>query len=236
MKCRRENCHRAGIYRRRGLCNPHYKLSDRGYVDPTAAREHLLRLFDSGHSWTEIAELAGMTRGGVDRIRDGSYPKMRKATAVRILAIPMRFGTSGTIDATGTVRRLRALMASGWPVSVLAEQMGIPASTLGNHLDRRTVSVVRARQIAELFSRLQMVPGPSKRMRTIGRKKGWALPFAWDEDDIDDPSATPDSGGKSTWIQKYEDYRSTGLSDAEVAAAMGIQLESLKRQLERKAA
>ncbi|SKW33879.1 Uncharacterised protein [Mycobacteroides abscessus subsp. massiliense] len=60
------------------------------------------------------------------------------------------------------------------------------------------------------------------------------MPFAWDEDTIDDPSATPDLGGKSTWMQIYEDHRWVHRDDSKIAQAMGIQLESVKRQLERK--
>ncbi|WP_423487917.1 hypothetical protein [Mycobacteroides sp. PCS013] len=96
------------------------------------------------------------------------------------------------------------------------------------------MSTSRAREIAQLFSRLQMTPGPSKRLRTLASQKAWHPPFAWDEDSIDDPAAAPDLGGKSTWMQEYEDHRWVCEDDAEIAAAMNIQLASVKRQLDRK--
>ncbi|MFA4080509.1 DNA-binding protein [Mycobacteroides salmoniphilum] len=236
MKCKRPSCHRAGIRRRQGFCNPHYKLADRGYVDPGPAREYVVQLHSLGHSWVDIAKQAGISRAGLDRIRDVSYPTMLKVTATRILAIPMRVGDTATIDATGTVRRLRALTAIGWPITLLAKEIGITPSTLENHVHRATVSTSRARQIAELFGRLQMTPGPSNRLRTLAQQKGWHPPFAWDEDTIDDPSAIPDLGGESTWMQEYEDLRWVCDDDEQIAEAMGIQPGSVKTQLRRKAA
>ncbi|WP_081343462.1 DNA-binding protein [Mycobacteroides chelonae] len=236
MKCKRPSCHRAGIRRRQGLCNPHYELADRGYVDAGPVRDHITQLHAVGHSWAEIAKQAGISRSGLDRIRDASYSSVLKVTAARVLAIPMRVGHTATIDATGTVRRLQALTAIGWSIPRLAKEIGITPSTLENHLHRSTVSTSRAGEIAQLFSRLQMTPGPSKRLRTLANQKGRHPPFAWDEDTIDDPNATPDLGGKSTWMQAYEDYQWVCRDDAQIAAAMDIQLDSVKTQLRRKGA
>ena len=235
MKCKRPSCHRAGIRRRQGFCNPHYELADRGYVDAGPVRDHITQLHAVGHSWAEIAKQAGISRSGLDRTRDASYSAALKVTAARVLAIPMRVGHTATIDATGTVRRLRALTAIGWSIPLLAKEVGLTPSTLENHLHRSTVSTSRAGEIAQLFSRLQMTPGPSKRLRTLASQKGWHPPFAWDEDTIDNPAAAPDLGGKSTWMQEYEDHRWVhGEDRVAIAAAMNIAPASVKRQLGRK--
>lgn len=238
MKCARPNCHRAGVRRRRWLCNPHYKAADTAYVDAGPVMQHLRRLHAAGHSWTEMAALAGITRRAIMLIRDGARTNVQKPTAEAILAIPVprRFGGAGRVDATGTIRRVRALMAIGWSVPVLAVQLDLHPSNVRNRLRQPSVAAGFAHDVAALFDRLQMTPGTSQRMRTLGRRDGWAPPFAWDEDTIDDPSATPDLGAKSTWMQEYEDHQWVCADDAQIATAMGIQLDSVKTQLRRKGA
>lgn len=241
MKCARPNCssHSQALSRssfRQGLCKQHYELAERGYVDSEPVRARLDLLHVAGCSWARIAELAEMSEHGVRLIRDGEYDSVRKLNAQRILTIPIpgRFGGNGYVSAVGTIRRLQALFAIGWSFDALAKMMGTHRNVLLNTLKRERVLARRANEIAELFTRLHLTPGPSGRARRHAHKNGWFVPFAWDEDTIDDPSATPDLGGKSTWMQIYEDHRWVHRDDSKIAQAMGIQLESVKRQLERK--
>lgn len=237
MKCARESCSRKGRRRQQGLCNQHYRLAVRGYVDGEPVRVHLQRLHASGHSWARIAELTELTEQGVYLIRDNAYGRVQKLAAQRILAIPVpdRFGGEGFVETIGTVRRLQALVAIGWSFADLAKMLGTHRNVLLAILQRDRIRAVRAREIAELFAQLHLIPGPSTRARRHAIDNGWFVPFAWDEDTIDDPDATADLGGKSTWMQQYEDHRWVhGEDRSAIAAAMNIDPASLKRQLGRK--
>lgn len=243
MKCARENCRgrsradsRTAL--RQGLCKKHYQLAERGYVDAEPVRARLELLHAAGCPWAHIAELADLSEHGLRLVREGQYDSVRKLTALRILTIPIpgRFSGDGYVSTVGTVRRLQALVAIGWSFDALAKMMGTHRNVLLSVLKRERVLARRAREIAELFTRLHLTPGPSERARRHARDNGWVVPFAWDEDTIDDPSATPDLGGESTWMQAYEDLQWVCDDDEQIAEAMGIQPDSVKTQLRRKAA
>ncbi|RIR09393.1 DNA-binding protein [Mycobacteroides abscessus] len=241
MKCARPNCssHSQALSRssfRQGLCKTHYRLAERGYVDSAPVQARLELLHAAGCSWAQIAKLAEMSDHGVRLIRDGEYDSVRKLNAQRILTIPIpgRFGGNGYVSAVGTARRLQALVAIGWSFDALAKMMGTHRNVLLTTLKRERVLARRAREIAELFTRLHLTPGPSERARRHASANRWPVPFAWDEDTIDDPSVAPDLGGKSTWMQEYEDYQWVHGDDKQIAEAMSIRLDSLKTQLRRK--
>lgn len=243
MKCARPNCssHSQALSRssfRQGLCKQHYRLAERGCVDSAPVRARLDVLHAAGCSWAQIAELAQMSEHGVRLIRDGEYDSVRKLNAQRILTIPIpgRFGGNGYVSAVGTARRLQALVAIGWSFDALAKMMGTHRNVLLHTLKRERVLARRAREIAELFTRLHLTAGPSGKARRHASANGWPVPFAWDEDTIDDPSVAPDLGGKSTWMQEYEDYQWVHGDDEQIAEAMGIRLDSVKTQLRRKGA
>ncbi|MEU9806247.1 DNA-binding protein [Mycobacterium sp. NPDC050853] len=243
MKCTRGNCSGNSRARtrssfRQGLCKQHYELAERGYVDSAPVRARLTLLHAAGYSWAHIAELADLSEHGVRLIRDGEYDSVRMHSAKAILTIPIpgRFDGSGYVSTVGTVRRLQALAAIGWSFDALAKMMGTHRNVLLSLLKRERMLARRAREIAELFTRLHLTPGPSEKARRHARGNGWPVPFAWDEDTIDDPSATPDLGGESTWMQEYEDLQWVCEDDEKIAEAMGIQPDSVKTQLRRKGA
>ncbi|QBS43569.1 hypothetical protein [Nocardia sp. CS682] len=104
------------------------------------------------------------------------------------------------VPAIGAVRRSRALVAFGYPHDHLAGELGVAVSDMqaltarpprGESLARREIPADLHRQVATLFDRLQMTPGPSQEARQDALTRGWALPFQWDEDAIDDPEAKP---------------------------------------------
>jgi len=95
-------------------------------------------------------------------------------------------------DATGTRRRLQALVAIGWPTAALAARLGIPpteVSRLCHHAHR--VHPHTATRVIRLYTQLSMHPGPSGRARRRGEVTGWAPPLAWEDNTLDDPAATP---------------------------------------------
>lgn len=102
------------------------------------------------------------------------------------------FGERRLIDATGTVRRIQALMALGWPSRELAVRCGWTHGEAILEISRReTVQRKTVATIARLYDELSMIPGPSAETKKRAIRKGWAPPLAWDEGEIDDPKARP---------------------------------------------
>ena len=103
-------------------------------------------------------------------------------------------GQRRLIDATGTRRRIQALMRLGWTGQQIAERAGIPRGQSSiDTLVRRTkrVTVERAAAIAAVYDDLSMTLGESVVTRARAERNGWPPPLAWDDESIDDPDATP---------------------------------------------
>jgi len=201
--------------RRRGLCGAHYGtwrtrqhaygwfVSD--YVDPAPVRTHVHALQSAGLGERRIAELAGLHRTHITSVNHGRSrtkpdqpaTKISTRVAAAILAVPIPdnpvavAAEGACIDSTGTVRRLQALVAVGYPAASLGERIGVSATNTAHTMRATQVTVRRARQVAFLYEQLSHLPGESKRARMRAQRQGWATPLAWDEDTIDDPAASP---------------------------------------------
>jgi len=108
---------------------------------------------------------------------------------------PMPFGH---VDATGTLRRMRALACLGWSFQTTSERAGI-----GRGRDiaaRSTVTRASADAITAVYDELWSTPAPTAtreeriiaaKTRARALREGWAPPLAWDDDEIDKPDARP---------------------------------------------
>lgn len=170
------------------------------YVDPAPVREHIETLRALGLGTREIARRAHVGRYTVERIigvatgEHGPSTRIRPETATAILAVRAdRLADRALIDATGSMRRLRALVALGWPQQQLADRIGwhIAALSYITRGRQRFVHQATADLIAALYDELSGQPGPSERVRALAAKRGWAPPLAWDDDEIDAPTARP---------------------------------------------
>lgn len=102
------------------------------------------------------------------------------------------------IDSTGTIRRIRALMAIGWRYCDIDQAAGYDATraTWAHNLTtQKRVHIDTAEKVARIYDDMCMTPGPSQRLKNLAVKRGWAPPLAWDDDTIDDPDELPDLGG-----------------------------------------
>lgn len=101
----------------------------------------------------------------------------------------------GLIDATGTIRRIRALATIGWSFRYLAERRGHESGACAIRQlasgQRHKVTADTARAFALLYDELCTSDGPSVRAVTWARKRGWHGPEAWTDPTIDDPAAEP---------------------------------------------
>lgn len=93
------------------------------------------------------------------------------------------------LDATGTQRRVHALMALGHTAQTVGAAAGMSAFQVQQTTRRRWVSPRTATRIAAAYDRLCGTRGTSQVTRRRAVWLGWAPPLAWE--DIDDPAERP---------------------------------------------
>jgi hypothetical protein len=91
-----------------------------------------------------------------------------------------------------------------------------------------------ASAIAGAFRRLEHIPGSNTRSVIEAERKGWPLPFEWDEDAIDDPDEKPFvAKGQLSRNRLYEylTLKDAGMSDSAIAREFGISPPTLYQWL-----
>lgn len=187
------------------------------YINAEPVRTHIADLRARGLGLNRIAELAATSRSHLHGLLGTSTQpparRVRPDTAARILAIHADVDTVAAnvvIDATGTRRRLQALMAIGWPLPELTAQLNrgnalaaIGHRTLPYAISANTVRASTARSVADLYDRLwdQQPPSTthtqktaSAKARTRAQNNGWPPPLGWDDID-NDPEPDPTTPG-----------------------------------------
>lgn len=205
---------------RRGLCASCYRLNrmrnlayarwapDLVPIDLTLL--HIARLNAAGMENPQIRRLADIpvpTFNCLLKGRDGK-PQLRvsRSTARRIKSVPIPANRAELlatatgreiVAAVGAQRRLRALVASSWPMVKLAAELRMRPDAF-HHLIHHSERIYASRhhQVAALFDRLQFEQGPSESARRYGAARKWSLPFQWDEESIDEPDGHPVPGAR----------------------------------------
>ena len=170
-------------------------------VDAEPVRRHLRDLMAAGMGRRTIIAHTGLSTGHFSKLLGHGKAKPQKRvhapTAARILTVRPDLAPSTPVDATGTRRRLQALVATGWPNAQIARRMGWADGNLAAILNGHRTSVLTrtATQVRELYDQMwderPPVGAPSRRAAARARGRGWAPPAAWDDDKIDDPLAGP---------------------------------------------
>lgn len=192
------------------------------FVDAGPARAHVHALGGAGVGWKRAAALAGVSTGAMSKLLYGGpgnrapTRRIRPQTATAILAVradTRNLGGSALVGATGTHRRLQALVAIGWSQAKLAARLGMTPANLGAMMRRAQVTASTARAAAAVYGELwnQQPPQSSQRekiaaarARNHARARGWAPPLAWDDDQLDLPGGKPATG----WRRPDPDGRS----------------------------
>lgn len=91
------------------------------------------------------------------------------------------------VDATGTVRRLRALAALGVRIDVIASRLGVTTRAVAYLRDQRRVRVDTAARVQIIYNDLWDAPAEFRSQATSRNalRLGWLPPLAWDDDTID---------------------------------------------------
>ncbi|MFD4596792.1 hypothetical protein ACFWPQ_02040 [Streptomyces sp. NPDC058464] len=215
------------------------------FVDAEPARQHIGRLRALGHSLPGIEKAAEVSPATLSRILyDGvnkQARRIRPEVAERILRIPLqaRPVTANTIvDATGTRRRLQALVAMGWPLKALGPQLGFHPRRLTDIIHGDRVLASTARRIAIGYRTVQArspqnhgVPARSIVMaRNLAAREGWHGPAAWDGAAIDDPDCQPEQTAAYGASPKYV-RDNDRIAEIEHLYLLGESVDSIAKQL-----
>jgi lambda repressor-like predicted transcriptional regulator len=229
------------------------------YVDAGPVREHLGRLRKAGIGWMRAAQLAGLAPSTVEKLLYGAPHRglgpsklVRRATAEKLLAVNAsleHLGGKAVVDATGTRRRLQALVAIGWSQSKLGRELDMSPQNFSAMFKRDRVHADTARAVRVLYDRLWNAAPPetehrekiaAARSRSYAAARGWARPMAWDDDTIDDPNAV--SEGTETEqptkqrLPERDDLQmllETGSTVAALAQRFDVKESSVKTTLRR---
>jgi hypothetical protein len=186
------------------------------WADATVVRAHIRRLRSARASYEAIASAAGTSPMTVHRIERGERQvagrrragrqqgRVRADVARRLLAVDPAAVAQVAVrrDATGTRRRLQAMIALGHPSAALARHLDVAPRTVVRIIFG-TTSTVRSglhAVVCDLYDQLWDVTPPE---RTLGERKaaaaaralaashGWPAPMGLDDARIDDPAYRP---------------------------------------------
>lgn len=224
-------------------------------TDAEPVRQHIRMLSSYGIGWQRLCRLAGVPNGSVSRVlygapHEGRSPskRVRHTTASKILAVRPtldRVAPGARVDATGTRRRLQALVANGWPQMRLGQELGIAHHRMiWGQIRKDAVSADTARRVRDLYDQLWNVdpaargvaPRYVSQAKRIATANGWVPPGAWDDDYIDSPAAVPDLGEEvSAYAALSEDalwlIGEQGYTREQAAHRLGITTRHLERAL-----
>lgn len=250
--CKRPECVARGLaYDRR-----RYRLVGYGTWEPLRdaepIRQHIGALRAAGYSLPDIQRKARISSATLARLLyDGvnkQAKRIRPEVADRILAVPVTpapLKPHTIIDATGTRRRLQALVAMGWTLRALGPQLGFHPRRLTDLIHADQVLASTARRIADGYRIAQTrdpqdhgIPARSIAMaRNLAAREGWHGPLAWD--DIDNPAAKPETLGKSRAkdgvrrvradIARVTQLTAAGLSAQQIADQLGCHKRTVVR-------
>lgn len=211
-KCRCEPCSVAVTEYERNRTRQHAYGRWDNLVDAEPARRHVRALMEQGMGWKRIGEKADVGGSSLSSLlfgrprTDGSKrppaQRIRKDIAERLLAVELDLADGARVDATGTRRRLQALVAMGYSIASLGRELGIwniHALVAGSRTNTMTLKA-NADAVKALYDRLSMTPNnptewrasiAASRARSTAKAHGWPPPLEWDDDFIDDPTYAP---------------------------------------------
>lgn len=227
-------------------------------IDAEETRAHVRRIMAAGIGWQRIADHAGVSRGVVQRLlyNFANHPaskRIRPDHAAALLAVnpsPTLLPEGSLIDATGSRRRLQALVVAGWSQRSLAPRLGMTERHISHLMRRRYMQLRTADSITALYSELRdadplehgVTPLGYRRAVLKGNANGWLPAAAWDTD-IDDPDTTPydqeTPGAReaktalaAARAEDIEFLAKRGVCEDDIAARVGLTVKYVHSQLD----
>jgi hypothetical protein len=190
--CRQEECVTYNAHYDKRLRYDHARGISR-IVDSTQAVEWLRYMLATGTTIHAMSRDMGYTDPNALRalLR---RKRIHRTTHDRIMALrPAPYDSPKTawVPAVGTIRRIHALAAIGWPAVEVIKRTGINQSTISDISTKRVswVHAATALAVRRVFEELSSTNGGDVRSMTKAKKLRWAPPAAWD--DIDNPLEKP---------------------------------------------
>lgn len=222
-----------------GQRNKFLRETGRGYLRPVAAAaRHIRKLRATGLSDQQIRQAARICPDVLYRVLRGEG-KIHIKTEQRILAVPVKqaakIESAAKTNAAGTHRRLRALVAAGWPSTELARRLGVTKEWAGYLLHgggNGSVEIRTAIKVKALFGELWdqqpeqhgIAPHVAHRARLLAVRRGWHPAAVWD--DIDNPDDAPQYGAQVSRpvaiVENTAELVRQGLSREAIAARLGV--------------
>lgn len=224
------------------------------FVDAAPVREHINALRQSGLGLRRIAALSGVSRSTLSELyaeRPGRNTKQRVRSSIarKLLAVDSgqdSLAAAAPVDATGTHRRIQALVALGYSYTRLGAGLGLSGGNVAAMLQRQSVQARTARKVSDLYESYWDRPiagAEGSRSRNLAQRKGWLPPMAWDDETIDDPdfepaAAEPPQGSKveakrRAFLEEIEHLAGFSLPLGEVSRHLGITADAVEKQLVR---
>ena len=158
-------------------------------LNSDGSRRHLGALEVAGLTREMVARLAKVSVEDLATISSPDEVSIDACVAQRVLAVTFhpsddRQWTPGV----GAQRRIRALVAMGFPFDDLAQRVGVSSDVLESLPARGLIHVALWTSIDRLYDELSMTPdAPDPAVRDWARDvQNWSPPLAWDDDEIDD--------------------------------------------------
>ncbi|MFD8577339.1 hypothetical protein ACFV1H_18650 [Streptomyces virginiae] len=222
-------------------------------IDAEPARRHVRELMAAGVGYARTAEAADVCTSTVNHML---YPRrnrpvtkrLTEENARRILAVRAEDVITGFVDSTGACRRIRALMAIGWPPISLGSRLGVHCRYVSAIQYQARIYASTAHAVAvtynELWDKRPEHYGVSRQVATRFRNRaqanGWPPPAAWDDDALDDPTRGPASDVEPELNrnelavyrrQEIAHLASFGIPDHDIAARLGISDSTVQQQI-----
>lgn len=216
-------------------------------VSAGPATAHLRHLHTEGASWRALRDASGCSGSTISHLIRGRRTIIQRRVQTAILRVQLTdvLAPWRPVDATGSIRRIRALMAIGHFSYDIATAGDLDKSIIV-HLTNGHLTTVRADtadKIRTAYAALCGKPGGSVRNRRRAAREGWPSPIAWD-DDIDDPTAKPDLDNPPETLNRteiaeirrneVEFLAAAGCGDDEIARRVGLSessVDAIRREL-----
>ncbi|MFF5778120.1 hypothetical protein ACFY7Y_14365 [Streptomyces virginiae] len=222
-------------------------------VDAEPARQHVRELMAAGVGYARIAAAAGVCTSTINhmlysRPNRPVTQRLVEENARRILSVRAEDVITGLVDSTGASRRIRALMAVGWPPIHLGSRLGVHRRYVTEIQYQTRIYASTAHAVAvtynELWNKRPEQHGVSRqaatRFRNHAKANGWPPPAAWDDEALDDPAGRPDAGEEPELNrnelaayrrQEIAHLASFGIPEQDIAARLGISDSTVQQQI-----